>query len=290
MVKLPLQTQPSLLSQPITSSSLLLMLPVELRSETYALALGGQRFHLTYRRKDLHHVITSCLDQTDESRRQRDFAEQWWRQNLGGGNLPRSGTTDIALLQTCQQIYREAIEYLHSSNLFNIHQGDRWPFLSSRGRPNPLFLARFPPLPPPYLCRIRRLEVDWLFKKLPTKDEMLKEGAGQIRFRSINWATHWQTIGKEMPGLRVLFVRIDVQDSFRWTVGQEMHWAGPMLKMGNLDACKVFLILKSYIVRTREAAILLKDFGDGMCTPHVSICVQNPLDTCPVEFKPWNKA
>lgn len=252
--------------QKIASSqhaSSLLRLPLELRMEIYTLVLGGQRIHLVYprQRKTLHHIKSKNPDLTEPL----DFAYRIAEQK-------RSKIDGIALLETCRQIKAEAVGIAFSSGIVSVN---KW-----------LFPITVPILGPPNmslrqsLCQIRRLEVDWRFEQLPTKDDMTKEA--QRKTNQITWTTHWRMIAKDMPRLRVLYVRVEFWQTLRWDVGKEMHWAEPMLDIRNLQACRVFLREAFW-----NAFFELEDLGDTMCSPHPAMCIQGLMEAYPQASDVW---
>ena len=252
------------------TNSLLLRLPLELRHEIYALVFRGYHIHLTYppERKSLYHVKGKETPDLMVLKRKKKFYQT--AQNL------RSKIVDIALLKTCRQIYTEAAKTLYTENVFSVSYG-------------PWVMALKPisagPVPRQYLGHIRRLEIDWFFKhRLPTRADMLEE-AGESN-KKVTWTTLWQVIANEMLMLRVLYVRIEIlMDDFSEPAHHEMHWAEPMLQIGALQSCKVFIRGEYY-----SPYHLIQDLSDSICTPNPSRtipAIQKTLESYPETEDAW---
>ncbi len=252
------------------TNSLFLRLPLELRHEIYALVLSGYHIHLTYppQRKSLCHVKGKETADLMVLKRKKKFHQI--------AQYMRSKNVDIALLQTCRQIYTEAAKTLYTENVFSVSY---WPWAAAL---KPISAG---PVPRQYLCHIRRLEIDWFFKhRLPTQADMLKE-AGK-RSKNVTWTTLWKAIANEMPMLRILYVRIEIwMDDFSEPAHHEMHWAEPMLQIGALQSCKVFIRGEYY-----SPYHLIQDLSDSICTPSPSRAVpaiQKPLESYPETEDAW---
>lgn len=211
------------------------------------------------------------------------FVEKFWRKNLCAG-VPLFGHVSIGLIITCRQVYAEAVGFLSSSNVFNVHEGYRWPFKGRCGTSRHLSsIESNIYVKSQYLCQIRQLELDWRFKELLTGAYLIREEQDQTR--PIIWTSVWREIGKELLRLRLLFVRIVIRGDIKRDVGDEMQWAAPVLKLGrNLETCKVSLLYSSILPK---AVFELKNFEGCMRTQAAVTCNQKSLEIYPMARTAW---
>ncbi len=248
-----------------------LELPPELRNKIYSLVLPGDQHYFLAWTQNLYHVKHQ--------------------------QYPDHGCP--ALLSTCRQIYEEAVAFLYSSNIFCVVQGQIVVSNKVTARTQVCTTTT----PPQIMSHIRRLELQWRFKRLPITETEMRMTDPEIPLeRQITWPKLCSTVAKEMTGLRVLFVRIEVQEHLKWNVGDEMPWVAPMLWIRGLQTCKVFLksphdpnlpsaVVKSSFNPKPPLIIVLEDLGDDICMSSLDAStmrtIQKPLASYPGATRAW---
>lgn len=167
-----------------SNCQLLNRLPPEIRLEIYRYVLGDNLLHLVQGKKRISHVRCRARSETDHVRRCRPMAG-----NTANRLLPGSTSNgNLALTKTCRQVYRETIDLLYATNVFDLDD------------PRTLFyLARS--VPHQRLGSITKLHVYFpLFSQcwLGHDDIYPMKGAP---YDENTWKLFWHTIAIQMPRL-----------------------------------------------------------------------------------------
>lgn len=125
-------------------------LPLEIRLEIYAYVFGDEGVHLLHEKRRVAHVRcrqTNPRWDCSERRAAAGKLREWGmaRDNEDafgwGPKIETAGYlswTDVAILQTCQQVYAEAAAILYSKLVFQVDTLDTWNYFSERLRPQTL--------------------------------------------------------------------------------------------------------------------------------------------------------
>lgn len=176
-----LSTLPARTTQ--TQCNFLTRLPLEVRQEVYTYVLGGNLAHVVCKDRRLAHV--RCKDN-----RETDFVRCCRFATVGtchdrASQLASTSNGNVALLRSCIQVYMEAVELLYYSNTFDFDHQD-------------LFLFFTRSILPPRLALIKHVHLNLAIPK--TRTDFLWGTNG--------WCLMWQVIGRDLPGLRHLRVRL----------------------------------------------------------------------------------
>lgn len=205
-------------------TSLLLTLPFELRTNIYALALGGN--FLTIRRKDRKIGHIRQYEPCHTSDLPHRFHSIYEGQYLQHPN--QFSTTGLPLLLTCRSIYREAIHLLYTSNTFFISDISilvHWADLSL--------------LPPQRLAAIRHLSVHWVRYSDPGHFCGFTDAPYDWR----TWSRFWEIVATCMPGLKKL-------DLWMEYIGRreenlvEHEWVKAMMGVKRIHMARVEIVLR----------------------------------------------
>ena len=168
-------------------SQLLNRLPLEIRFEIYRYVLGDNLLHLVQGKKQISHVRCRAASVPDYARSCRPSAASTAARLFPGS----TSNGNLALLQTCRQVYQEAIDLLYSTNVFDLDDPRTLFYLSRSIRPQRLAsitkLHVYFPLA--YQC--------WCASKddFPTKAPPYDEAT---------WKRFWHIIATQMPRLAEL--------------------------------------------------------------------------------------
>lgn len=159
--------------------ALLARLPIELRLEIYTYVLGGNLLHIFQVPRRLAHK--SC-HATPSKGYVRSCCPITQRNNVRKGYPGPFSSANIALLQTCRQIYLEAINVLYTTNIFDIDHLQTLIYLSKS-------------IPPQQFATISTLHVSWPVTYHATSYH------GQVDSMN-DWERFCHVVATKMPGLR----------------------------------------------------------------------------------------
>ncbi|KAI4101774.1 MAG: hypothetical protein LQ345_007399 [Seirophora villosa] len=198
-------------------SAFLTRLPLEVRQEIYAYVIGGSLAHIVRKGRKLAHVRCKHSQGEDLLRWCRTAAIGTCHDNAS--MLASTSNGNIALLRSCSQIYNEAIGLLYASNTFDFDHQDLF-----------LFFSRS--ILPPRLAAIRRLHLNLDLRMCIKRSFIWADAAPH------GWSLMWDVIGRDMPGLKHLILRLSV-----WTNGLRMEdrWVESMLQLRNLKTFEMSL-------------------------------------------------
>ncbi|KAL8931076.1 MAG: hypothetical protein Q9208_000179 [Pyrenodesmia sp. 3 TL-2023] len=186
------------------------MLPLEIRQEIYKYVVGSKRIHIVRKGKHIAHIRCKCLEETDFTRECRPGATGT---HEGDSKISFTSNGNVALLRTCRQIYTEAIEIMYSSNTFDFDHQDLF-----------LFFARS--ILPQRLARIRNLH---LCLGTANITEPFLWGEPAVK----GWALMWQIIGRDMPALKHLHVRLAEENVALYPTLEDNWWATSIVEVSN---------------------------------------------------------
>ena len=132
----------------------------------------------------------------------------------------KTSSLDLALLQSCRQIYTEAIDIMYTTNLFDLDDVSTLLYLSQTIRPQ-----RF--------AAIKYLQFKWVFGLPPFASPETKKPTW-FPNDDATWATFWHLIETRMPGLLEFTFAIQA-DYVYWSLDE--GWVQPLLRVRGL---KVF--------------------------------------------------
>ena len=209
----------------LQADSRLLRLPAEIRLQIWYEVFGGEVLHLVQLPKRLGHVrCCSTLSATD-ARRSCILAYR------GPGPIAQPAdiklsSLDLALLQSCRQIYTEAVDVIYATNLFDLDDVSTLLYLSQTIRPQ-------------RLAAIKYLQLTWELLWAPfsipeTKDPFLFPND------DATWVTFWRLIETQMPGLLELtFVVHAMYPKMDWSLDE--GWVQPLLRIRGLKEFRLEL-------------------------------------------------
>ncbi|KAL9008651.1 MAG: hypothetical protein Q9173_006244 [Seirophora scorigena] len=199
-------------------SAFLTRLPLEVRQEIYTYVIGSNLAHIVRKGRKLAHVRCKHTQEMDLLRWCRTAAIGTCHDNAS--MLASTSNGNIALLRSCSQIYNEAISLLYSSNTFDFDHQDLF-----------LFFSRS--ILPSRLAAIRRLHLNLDLRMSDIKRPWIWADAAPD-----GWSLMWEVIGRDMPGLKHLILRLS-----GWTDGLRMEdrWMESMLQVRNLKTFRMSL-------------------------------------------------
>ncbi|KAL8954102.1 MAG: hypothetical protein Q9222_000081 [Ikaeria aurantiellina] len=218
---------------PQSTSRFLTVLPLEVRQEIYAWVLGGRLVHIVRKGKYMAHIRCKLNGPSDFTRACRPAAAATCHEESPGLAFTANG--NIALLMTCRQIYKEAVEILYSSNTFDFDHQD-------------LFLLFTRSILPQRLAQIRSLEFSFktLHLKLPfAYAESVKSA----------WVLMWRIIAKDTPALRHLRLRIGGEHGLPYPSMDREWWMEDILQVTGLQ---------SFDIEFRAPSNVWMEYGDGV--------------------------
>ncbi|MCJ1362785.1 hypothetical protein MMC16_001891 [Acarospora aff. strigata] len=242
---LPLKHRRELSTAPkprLQADSPLLRLPAEIRLKIYYEVFGGEVLHLIQLPKRLAHVrCCSTLSATDVLR--RCIPGYRWPAVIMEMTKIKTSSLDLALLQSCRQIYTEAIDIMYATNLFDIDDPSTLLYLSQTIRPQ-----RF--------AAIKYLQFSWAFMWPPFAMPETKDPTW-FPHDDATWETFWRLIETQMPGLLELTFVVQAQYPKQdWSLDE--GWVQPLLRVRGL---KEFRLELSYASNTAVVSnVLLEPF------------------------------
>ncbi|KAI4122487.1 MAG: hypothetical protein LQ341_007299 [Variospora aurantia] len=199
-----------------TQSAFLTRLPLEVRQDIYTYVLGSNLTHIVCKQGRLAHVRCKHTQEMDHQRLCRTAAIGTCHDETS--MLASTSNGNIALLGSCSQIYNEATDLLYSSNTFDFDHQDLF-----------LFFARS--ILPSRLASIRCLHLN-------LKVSSIKQPFIWADNAPNGWSLMWEIIGRDMPGLKHLRVRL-----VGWTGApfptMEDWWMESMLQVKNLKTFRI---------------------------------------------------
>lgn len=192
---------------------------------------GGEVLHLIQLPKRLGHVrCCSTLGATDVLR--RCIPGYRWPVPMTEMAKIKTSSLDLALLQSCRQIYTEAIEIMYATNLFDLDDVSTLLYLSQTIRPQ-----RF--------AAIKYLQLKWEFILPPFAIPETKDPTW-FPLDDATWETFWHLIETQMPGLLDLTFVVQAQyPKLDWSLDE--GWVQPLLRVRGL---KEFRLEQSYTNNT----------------------------------------
>jgi len=195
--------------------SRLLALPLELREMIYKYVLGDNVLHIIHKENKLGHLRCKAKTAVDCPKRwygEGPCSQSCWgvvdSSNIWmpvGDSLHHWSDGDILpFLQTCRQVYSEAVPILYSTNTFSFIDLDCFRYLSATILP-----SRFQ--------AIKKLEIEW-YLTWPIYDDfaqrMLISTSLYPPHDEATWEEIWRIIAG-MSGLQKLRVELNYFDGFR---------------------------------------------------------------------------
>jgi hypothetical protein len=192
-------------SEAITQTcSFLAKLPFELRLHIYRYAIGDSTIHMVELKQRLAHVECSkrktldieraCIPHGDKAQ-----THPTWSDDQLGWDFDALLGTRVALLQTCRQIYAEAIDLLYSTNVFDFATAETFNF----------FVRTILPI---RLATIRSLSIG-LFTTDDVAQTIIRTPRNNTPYHPYyccnlarDWDPMWETIKTKMYGLKHLHV------------------------------------------------------------------------------------
>ncbi|KAL8714336.1 MAG: hypothetical protein Q9220_001667 [cf. Caloplaca sp. 1 TL-2023] len=208
-------------------------LPPEIRQEVYAWVLGGGLVHIVRKGKHLAHVRCKLNGPSDFTRSCRPAAAATCHEEIP--ILASTANGNIALLMTCKQIYREAIQIMYSTNTFDFDHQDLF-----------LFFARS--ILPHRLAQIRSM--DLFFSTFHLKLPFAYTGSTKSA-----WVLTWQMVARDMPALRHLRLRIFGEQGASYPSMDRQWWLEDILQVRGL---------RSFDLEYRAPSNVWVEFGDGV--------------------------
>ncbi|OCK77253.1 hypothetical protein K432DRAFT_384840 [Lepidopterella palustris CBS 459.81] len=192
--------------KPPTTCTLLARLPLELRIMIYTEVLGKSFLHIRTSERQVSHV--KCLSMYDNigcPQSPRQLAQFFFMAHEQAVNMDiPTSSANLALLQTCRQIYTEAINILYSANTFDFaHPG--------------IFTLFIPTIRPQRLAAITSIHIGWSSEeggdpfRVPLNMKTQRR-ASSYMFETDpvdlakHWDPIWDVIPSQMPGLKRLVV------------------------------------------------------------------------------------
>ena len=193
------------------SCSFLERLPLELRLHIYEYVLGGETIHLVHIRKR----SSEWPSQTSGSMLTSMIGANW---NPMRSDPWESPDINPALILSCRQIYREAVDILYSSNVFAVDNITAFIYLADNYLPSQRLLA------------IKHLQVSitWRFSSLLASHTGQRDtDDGYYDFET--WRRFWHLLACDM---RLTSLSIDI-DSLgqREDLELDAEWVKPILEV-----------------------------------------------------------
>lgn len=190
-------------------------LPIELRLEIYTLVLGGKLLHIVQLPRKLAH--RSCPSANEYG--YRTCCQTTLRTNVQNSapkareSLSSAGT---AILQSCRQIYMEAIDLLYNSNVFDFDHLQT-------------FVYFFKSIPSPRLATISTLHITWSVSH--------SNGSYGQAIDALNeWERFCHVVATKMSGLRhfKVFLSHNLPIHGLDIDGEDSVWIKPLLEIKGL--------------------------------------------------------
>ncbi|KAL9130967.1 MAG: hypothetical protein Q9175_006885 [Cornicularia normoerica] len=223
-----LTPQPRTLGRTYTSNpvplSPLLLLPFELRTHIYELALGGNILNIRRKHGKIGHMrLSSPTTKLYPFMFDGVFKDQ---PVLGPTQF---STTGLPLLLTCRSIYREAIRLLYASNVFEV--SDLTVLIQ---------MVDLPLLLPRRLAEIRHLSVRWVYYGVPR----LFPGSDDPPHDWQTWSRFWEIVATQMPGLKKLELRMEYLGR-GGEAGVEKDWVKAVMAVRRVKEAVVEIVLRT---------------------------------------------
>lgn len=188
------------------------ILPLEIRQEIYKYVVGCNRVHIVRKGKHIAHVRCKCFDtETDFARECRPGAIGT---HEGNSKIAFTSNGNVALLRSCRQIYTEAVETMYSSNTFDFDHQNLF-----------LFFARS--ILPQRLATIRNLH---LCLGTASVAQAFLWGEPAVK----GWDSMWHIIGRDMPALKQLNVRLVEQNIALHPTLDDDWWVKSILQVSTI--------------------------------------------------------
>lgn len=236
--------------------ALLGRLPIELRLEIYTYVLGGNLLHIFQVPRRLAH---KCCHTSPSKGYFRSCCPTTQRNNVRKGYPEPFSSANIALLQTCRQIYLEAINVLYTTNIFDIDHLQTLIYLSKS-------------IPPQHFATISTLHVSW-----PVTNHGISY-YGQVDGLR-DWERSCHVVATKMPGLRHFKLFLSHSASLSIHEESDQNWIKPLLEIRGLMTFNLVTHDVS-VARRQENAEILK----------LQLCLRELLCTKPAAPPPGPKA
>lgn len=191
--------------------ALLMRLPIELRLEIYTYVLGGNLLHIFQIPRRLAH---KCCDAMPSKRYFRSCCPTTQRSNVRKPYLGPFSSANIALLQTCRQIYLEAINVLYTTNVFDIDHLQTLVYLSRS-------------IPPQHFATITTLHISWQVASYAVSFHGQVDGMN-------DWERFCHVVATKMPGLRHFKVSLTHTAPLSIHEEADQDWIKPLLEIRGL--------------------------------------------------------
>lgn len=198
--------------EPKPPCHLLARLPFEIREEIYNYVLGSNLVHIVRKGCYLAHVRCYPLWRSDLVRGCRPAAARTCHDRAP--LLASTANGNLALLQTCRQIYIEAVHAMYARNTFDFDHQD-------------LFLLFSRSILPQRLAHIRSLE-------LHLEVTNIKNTFAWINPAPNSWKLMWTIIAEDMPALKHLRVGLVGEYARSYPDMDADWWLQCLLQVRNL--------------------------------------------------------
>ena len=261
-----------------TGSPLFSRLPAEIRTVIWQYVLGGQRYHLMQVPKRVGHHRCLAGTSSDPGRSCCLPAMSYWRHEVGTisyrdylnrhpeAPLPHAASVEmlspppdsdsytLALLRTCQRVYRESINNPYYSNIFDIDD------------PETLLKLR-QTIPRQRLRAIKHLGVyvETQYPPLAGMHTAPWYGSGDGV-----WTLMWHTIAHDMAGLEALELIIQSGSLFPAWGGDNPRWCGMLRDVKGLKSFQLTVKegQQTYSEESDEhIKVLTQSLRECMCQP-----------------------
>ena len=202
-------------------SQLLSKLPLEIRQKIYTYTLGTNLVHLVLTPHRVAHIVCTKPTATDFERECCPSARGCF---VPGSIEIAPSDINVRLLRTCRQVYAEAMQMLYSTNTFDVDD------LSAFNQ----FAANAPPVG---LSSIKSLHLHWI-NAYPPLEFVETQSPAEAPYDDATYLRFWQTIAKEMPGLRELRLAINDIWDLRG-LSMKNPWVEPVKEVSGLTKFEV---------------------------------------------------
>ncbi|KAI9875835.1 MAG: hypothetical protein M1830_007923 [Pleopsidium flavum] len=228
-------------------SPILQRLPAEIRSKIYYEVFGGEILHLVQLPKRLGHVRCRAPSSTDPLRTCMPDTR-----GPASAREIKTSSLDLPLLQSCRQVYVEAISILYACNVLDLDDASSLLYLSQTIRPQ-------------RLAAVKRLQLKWDFLIPPLVIPETKDPEWFPRDDQ-TWESFWRVIATQMPGLVQLTLVIYTEHrKLAWNLDE--GWVRPLLQVRGLKNFRLEQLFKfdSALYPSTEFDSFHQQLHDIMC-------------------------
>lgn len=255
--------------------------------QIWGYVLGGERYHLMQIPKQLGHYRCENQRTTDPGRACCLPAMAYWRHEIGtasfndyldrfpGASIPSSSSIEylamwatrkphpLALLRTCQRIYREVVDIPYQANHFDIDDPE-------------ILMALRQTIPRQRLGAMRSLRIYIESQYAPYTGLQPAPWYGNLDGL---WTLMWHTVAFDMPGLRELELCIQTGTMFPEWPRKDPPWLVPLKDVRGLKSFKMqFMEGQRDLGEDPDIEIgaLITELKDVMCQPRIAAPESEP--------------